>query len=353
MISPSPARPPKPGCWPTAKSARRSCSRSIWNASRAWTASCAATAWCCTDKARDEAYAAQDRLDAGERLPLLGVPIAIKDDVDVAGEVTACGSARPPARGDRRRGGGAPAACRRRGHHRQNRGARADDLSVHRIADVRGHPKPVEPQAHSGREQRRQCRRGGRRAGFVGAGIRRRRLDPHPVELVRPVRPETATRPGLARAARRRLVRAERQRPDSALGAGRGVVPRCDQYGVRSRRRVRGGRHTRARQAANCLEHQGSSRRLCAVGSEQLAAVDAAGALLRELGHDVVVRDPAYPLACDLRELFAPLSARHQRRGRRAGPPRTPGATHPHHGAHGLVLLRSNGWKPCAPPRRG
>jgi amidase len=45
-----------------------------------------------TDSARDEAYAAQDRLDAGERLPLLGVPIAIKDDVDVAGEVTACGS---------------------------------------------------------------------------------------------------------------------------------------------------------------------------------------------------------------------------------------------------------------------
>jgi amidase len=45
-----------------------------------------------TDSARDEAYAAQDRLDAGERLPLLGVPVAIKDDVDVAGEVTACGS---------------------------------------------------------------------------------------------------------------------------------------------------------------------------------------------------------------------------------------------------------------------
>ena len=45
-----------------------------------------------SDRARDEAYAAQDRLDAGERLPLLGVPIAIKDDVDVAGEVTAYGS---------------------------------------------------------------------------------------------------------------------------------------------------------------------------------------------------------------------------------------------------------------------
>ncbi|WP_082459884.1 MULTISPECIES: amidase [unclassified Mycobacterium] len=44
------------------------------------------------DSARYEAAAAQERLDAGERLPLLGVPIAIKDDVDVAGEVTTYGS---------------------------------------------------------------------------------------------------------------------------------------------------------------------------------------------------------------------------------------------------------------------
>ncbi|TVS86072.1 amidase [Mycobacterium helveticum] len=44
------------------------------------------------DSARDEAAVAQERLDAGERLPLLGVPIAVKDDVDVAGEVTAYGS---------------------------------------------------------------------------------------------------------------------------------------------------------------------------------------------------------------------------------------------------------------------
>jgi amidase len=45
-----------------------------------------------SDEARYEAAVAQDRLDAGERLPLLGVPIAIKDDVDVAGQVTAYGS---------------------------------------------------------------------------------------------------------------------------------------------------------------------------------------------------------------------------------------------------------------------
>jgi amidase len=44
------------------------------------------------DSARQEAAAAQARLDKGERLRMLGVPIAIKDDVDVAGEVTTYGT---------------------------------------------------------------------------------------------------------------------------------------------------------------------------------------------------------------------------------------------------------------------
>jgi amidase len=44
------------------------------------------------EEALAEADRAQARLDAGERLPLLGVPVAIKDDADVAGQVTACGS---------------------------------------------------------------------------------------------------------------------------------------------------------------------------------------------------------------------------------------------------------------------
>jgi amidase len=53
------------------------------------------------ESARREADAAQTRLDAGERLPLLGVPVAIKDDVDVAGEVTTYGtSAHAQARTD-------------------------------------------------------------------------------------------------------------------------------------------------------------------------------------------------------------------------------------------------------------
>ncbi|MEZ0051766.1 amidase [Mycobacterium sp. MAA66] len=44
------------------------------------------------DTARAQARAAQTRLDAGERLPLLGVPVAIKDDTDIAGELTTFGS---------------------------------------------------------------------------------------------------------------------------------------------------------------------------------------------------------------------------------------------------------------------
>jgi amidase len=45
------------------------------------------------EAARAEAVEAERRLAAGERLPLLGVPVAIKDDVDMAGEPTAFGMA--------------------------------------------------------------------------------------------------------------------------------------------------------------------------------------------------------------------------------------------------------------------
>jgi amidase len=43
--------------------------------------------------ARSEAADADRRLAAGERLPLLGVPVAVKDDTDVAGETTPFGCA--------------------------------------------------------------------------------------------------------------------------------------------------------------------------------------------------------------------------------------------------------------------
>lgn len=45
----------------------------------------------CTESAMSDAAEADRRLAAGERLPLLGVPIAIKDDTDMAGTPTAFG----------------------------------------------------------------------------------------------------------------------------------------------------------------------------------------------------------------------------------------------------------------------
>ncbi|MEU0147126.1 amidase [Streptomyces sp. NPDC006288] len=55
-----------------------------------------------TDAALAEAAEADRRLDAGERLPLLGVPVAVKDDTDVAGMPTyfGCDGALPPAAAD-------------------------------------------------------------------------------------------------------------------------------------------------------------------------------------------------------------------------------------------------------------
>jgi amidase len=54
------------------------------------------------DEARAQAADAQRRLDAGERTPLLGVPVAVKDDLDVAGDVTGMGGRAqfPPAEAD-------------------------------------------------------------------------------------------------------------------------------------------------------------------------------------------------------------------------------------------------------------
>ena len=97
----------------------------------------------------------------------------------------------------------APPARRRRRDHRQDQRPRADDDAVHRDADrtasraTRGTLDRT-PGGSSGGSGAAVA------AGLVGAalGIRRRRLDPHPGRLLRPVRPQAAARPRLAGAAR-------------------------------------------------------------------------------------------------------------------------------------------------------
>ena len=249
-----------------------------------------------TDKARDEAYAAQDRLDAGERLPLLGVPIAIKDDVDVAGEVTTCGSA---------------------GHRSA---VTADAVVVRRL----------------------------RAAGAVIIGktaVPELMIFPFTESLTfgatrnpwNPKRTPGGSSGGSAAAVAAGLA-------SLALGSDGGGSIRipsswCGLFGVKPQRdRVSLEPHDDAwyglsvngpiarsvldaalfLDATNTVsgpegEFVAAATRdpgklrialstkvptpLVRVGREELAAVDAAGALLRELGHDVVVRDPAYPLA--------------------------------------------------------
>src|SRR5688500_11483329 len=46
-----------------------------------------------SERAREEADDADRRIAAGESAPLLGVPIALKDEVDVEGELTTHGTA--------------------------------------------------------------------------------------------------------------------------------------------------------------------------------------------------------------------------------------------------------------------
>ena len=93
-----------------------------------------------TESALADAAEADRRRAAGEQAPLLGIPIAVKDDVDVAGCRPASvppGAVRPAAAGRR---GGAPAARRRRGDRRQDQHLRTGPVAVHQRAGF-GHTR--------------------------------------------------------------------------------------------------------------------------------------------------------------------------------------------------------------------
>jgi amidase len=249
------------------------------------------------DRAREEADVAQRRLDAGERLPLLGVPIAVKDDVDVAGEVTTFGS-----------GAHGPAVT-------------SDAEVVHRL----------------------------RAAGAVIIGktaVPELMIMPFTESLTfgatrnpwNPTRTPGGSSGGSAAAVAAGLAAV-------ALGSDGGGSIRipstwCGVFGLKPQRdRISLEPHDEAWQglsvngpiarsvldaalildatstmpgpegefAAAAARVPGRLRIALStkvptplpvrVGEKQLAAVDQAGALLRELGHDVIVRDPEYPVS--------------------------------------------------------
>ena len=244
------------------------------------------------ERALIEADQADGRRRGGDERPLLGVPVAIKDDTDVAGEITAHGTQRLRRARARGRRGGPPPARRRRRDHRQDQRPGAGDRPVHGDADLRRHPQPVGPQPHARRVERRLGRRGRGRPGRRRARLRRRRLDPHPRRLLRPLRPQAPARP----------------HPDGAdagavarpLGLRRGHPPRRRHRALprRHRRRRAARSRRRPRPRASSGSRTSTSRhaadpRLAGRASSS-GALDDMRELLRGLGHDVGERrDPA------------------------------------------------------------
>jgi amidase len=247
------------------------------------------------ETARREALAAQRRLDAGERLPLLGVPVAIKDDNDVAGEVTACGSSAvsTPATGD------AEVVSRLRAAGAVIIGKTAvPELMIFPFTEsltfgVTRNPwdTALSPGGSSGGS-----------AAAVAAGLAPLALGSDGGGSIRipsgwcglfglkpqrdrvPLAPHEDAWCGLS--VNGPLARSVE---DAALFLDATTTTPAPDGGF-----VGAAAKTPSRLRI-ALSTKVPPPLMVRVGKEQRAAVDAAGALLRDLGHDVVVRDPDYP----------------------------------------------------------
>jgi amidase len=249
-----------------------------------------------TDKARDEAYAAQDRLDAGERLPLLGVPIAIKDDVDVAGEVTACGS-----------GGHRPAVTSDAEVVRRLRAAGAVIIGKTNVPELMIFPFTESLTFGATRNpwnlKHTPGGSSGGSAAAVAAGLAPLALGSDGGGSIRipsswcglfglkPQRDRVSLEPhddawhGLS--ANGPIAR-------SVLDAALFLDATTTVSGPEGEFVAAATRDPGKLRIALSTKVPTLPVR---VGEEELAAVEGAGALLRELGHDVVIRDPEYPRA--------------------------------------------------------
>ena len=299
-----------------------------------------------------EAEKAQQRIDAGERRPLLGVPIAIKDDVDVAGEVTTYGS-----------GAHGPAVTDDAEVVRRLRAAGAVIIGKTAVPELMIMPftesltfgatrNPWNPRRTPGGSS-------GGSAAAVAAGLAAVALGSDGGGSIRipstwcglfglkPQRDRVSLEPhddawqGLS-------VNGPIAR--SVLDAALMLDATTTVPGPEGEFAAAAAR--RPGQLRIALSTKVPTPMPVRVGKAQLTAVEQAGALLRDLGHrGDRPRSALSGLA--LRELSAPIPARYQRRRGRSGSSRAARTAHPQHRPPRFVLLRSADGRRCAPPRPG
>jgi amidase len=247
------------------------------------------------DSARYEAAVAQDRLDAGERLPLLGVPIAIKDDVDVADEVTTYGS-----------GGHGPAVTSDADVVRRLRAAGAVIIGKTNVPELMMFPYTESLTFGATRNpwnlERTPGGSSGGSSAAVAAGLAPLALGSDGGGSIRipatwcglfglkpqrdriPLEPHVDAWYGLS--VNGPIARSVM---DAALFLdATTTLPGPEGEFVAATARDPGTLRI-------ALSTKVPTPLPTRVGKQQLAAVDQAGALLRDLGHEVITRDPEYP----------------------------------------------------------
>lgn len=255
------------------------------------------------DSARHEAARAQERLDAGDRLPLLGVPIAVKDDVDVAGEVTTYGS-----------GGHGPAVTSDAEMVRRLRGAGAVIIGKTNVPELMMFPYTESLSFGATRNPWNLTRTPGGSSGgsaaAVAAGLAPLATGSDGGGSIR----IPATWCGLfgLKPQRDRISLEPRDNAWYGLSVN-GPVARSvldaalllDATATEPAASGPDGQFVAAAGRAPGRLRIALSTKVPAplpvrVGKAELTAVEQAGALLRELGHDVVRRDPEYPASAIL-----------------------------------------------------
>ncbi len=253
-----------------------------------------------SDSARCEAAVAQQRLEAGERLPLLGVPVAIKDDTDVAGQVTTCGS-----------GGHGPAATADSEVVRRLRAAGAVIIGKTNVPELMMFPY-TESLTFGATRNPWDLRRtpggsSGGSAAAVAAGLTPLALGSDGGGSIRipatwcglfglkPQRDRVSLEPhdnawyGLS--VNGPLARSVR---DAALFLdATSTVPGPEGEFVAAATRAPG-------KLRIALSTKVPTPLPVRIGRAERAAVDQAGALFRDLGHEVVTADPEYPVSAVL-----------------------------------------------------